>query len=146
MRFLTKLVVRAFYIALWVKQRATIGAQVALVHEGNVLLVRHSYKPGWHLPGGGIDPPETPENAVARELREEVAITLTSPPTFVGVFPNPTAQARGDYIMAFRAAGFTEMPNLKTSWEIAETKWFPLQHLPSDCSAICRRIIDLLDT
>jgi len=145
MRFLTKLALRAFYIALWLKQRATIGAQVALLHEGKVLLVRHSYKPGWHLPGGGIDPPETPENALTRELREEVAITLTSPPTLLGIFPNPLVQARGDYVVAFLATAFTEIPNSKRSWEIAEVKWFPLQQLPSDCSLICRRILDRVD-
>ena len=49
--------------------------------SGRILLIRSvdpadRAKPAWwELPGGGIDPGETPEDACLRELREEVGLT-----------------------------------------------------------------------
>jgi 8-oxo-dGTP pyrophosphatase MutT (NUDIX family) len=41
-----------------------------------VLLVQRRDVPVWVLPGGGIDPNETPENAVIREILEETGFTV----------------------------------------------------------------------
>lgn len=40
-----------------------------------VLLVRPSYKPGWDIPGGYVEPGESPKQACAREVEEELGIT-----------------------------------------------------------------------
>ena len=49
---------------------------VAVWHDGRLLTVRHSYRPGDALPGGTLAPGEMPAQAAARELREEVGISL----------------------------------------------------------------------
>jgi 8-oxo-dGTP diphosphatase len=41
---------------------------------GRVLLVRPTYKPGWDIPGGYLHPGETPSEAAAREVSEELGI------------------------------------------------------------------------
>lgn len=47
--------------------------------EGRVLLVKPTYKPGWDLPGGMAEEHEPPEDAVRRELAEELGLEVSVP-------------------------------------------------------------------
>ena len=55
-----------------------VGA--VLVRDGQMLAARRSAPPelagGWELPGGKVDPGETEEQAVVREVREELGIAV----------------------------------------------------------------------
>jgi 8-oxo-dGTP diphosphatase len=53
--------------------RVAAGALIRSA-EGQVLLVRPSYKDGWDIPGGYVEPGESPGNACARELQEEIGL------------------------------------------------------------------------
>lgn len=59
---------------------------LALDDAGRVLLVRHNYMPGWHLPGGGVARGEPPAEAVIRELREETGLLSNDAPQFVHLY------------------------------------------------------------
>lgn len=44
--------------------------------RGRVLLCELTYKSDWDLPGGVVDPHESPRTALAREVREELGLAL----------------------------------------------------------------------
>jgi len=50
----------------------------ALVRDGRILMVHHveGERTYWTLPGGGIEPGETPEQAAVREVFEETGIAV----------------------------------------------------------------------
>ncbi|HXH11437.1 MAG TPA: NUDIX domain-containing protein [Alphaproteobacteria bacterium] len=54
-----------------------VGVGGAVVHEGRLLLVRRASRYGrgnWQVPGGFIEPDETIEAAVVREVAEEAGV------------------------------------------------------------------------
>jgi 8-oxo-dGTP diphosphatase len=54
----------------------TVGALLVLDHEGAVLVLRQLHREGWTLPGGLLDHGESPAEAVVRETREELGLTI----------------------------------------------------------------------
>jgi ADP-ribose pyrophosphatase YjhB (NUDIX family) len=60
--------------AIWAPSALGVAGAV-FDHRGQVLLVRHSYNPGWRLPGGGVNRGEPPRDALLRELAEEVGLS-----------------------------------------------------------------------
>ena len=73
---LTNLAFRLHMLARSVISPSILGVSGAVFDgEGRVLLVRHSYAPGWHLPSGGVRRGEHPDTAVRRELTEEVGLS-----------------------------------------------------------------------
>ena len=56
--------------------RLPISVKGVLIHRGRVLLLRNE-RGEWELPGGRLDDGETPEEAVAREIREETGLMVS---------------------------------------------------------------------
>jgi 8-oxo-dGTP diphosphatase len=62
----------------WRLARSRNEGTVVAVYVGSaLLLVRCSYRRGWHLPGGSVRHGETPEAAARRELAEEIGFTAS---------------------------------------------------------------------
>ncbi|MBI4100054.1 NUDIX hydrolase [Candidatus Microgenomates bacterium] len=57
-----------------------MAAAALFVNDKNeVLLVKPTYKTHWEIPGGVVEENESPRNAVIREVKEELGLTLTNP-------------------------------------------------------------------
>lgn len=107
----------------------TIGARVICCDEaGRVLLVRHSYAKGWHLPGGGVEIGETARQAAIRELAEEGGVEPLAAPALVGFYANQK-NFPNDHIAIFRVDAWRAcVPHAGP--EIAERGFFARDALP----------------
>ena len=103
----------------------SIGARLAAFDAGGrVFLVRHSYIPGWHLPGGAVEHGETPREAALREAREEGGIAVSAPPVLLNLYLHPTF-GRRDYVAVFVARDVARDPTRATAGpEIREAGFF----------------------
>jgi 8-oxo-dGTP diphosphatase len=91
---------------------------IAFDHQGRLLLIRRVNDPGsgqWSLPGGRVEPGETDEQAVIRELREETGLDVI-PGTLVGTV------TRGRYEIYDYACTITG-GNLTAGDDASDARW-----------------------
>jgi ADP-ribose pyrophosphatase YjhB (NUDIX family) len=141
---------RSFQQAIWPHVRAildvyyrltrgvTLGVRAMVIDgAGRVFLVKHSYVPGWHLPGGGVEPGETIAAAMARELFEETNIKLAGEPLLHGLFFN-NRESRRDHVALFIVRDFVQDKPPQPNYEIVEHGFFALDALPVDTGRATR--------
>lgn len=120
----------------------TLGAQgVVFDAQRRVFLIQHSYVPGWHFPGGGVEPGETIAAALARELMEEGNIALTGPPVLHGIFLNDRVSRR-DHVALYVVRAFTQAAAPVPDREIVAHGFFPLDDLPPGTVRAVRARLD----
>ena len=123
-----RLLYLGFKIFCFIFRPVRMGVRILLVREGRVWLVRHTYVPGWHLPGGGPKRGETLEQAARREAFEETGAELGEL-NLMGAYTN-FIQWKTDHSIVFICTDFeiTGRPD----GEIAELRAFALDDLPVD--------------
>jgi 8-oxo-dGTP diphosphatase len=57
-------------------KRMAAGA-LLMNHQGDLLIVKPTYRDDWLIPGGTIEEHESPRHACVREVWEEIGLTLT---------------------------------------------------------------------
>jgi 8-oxo-dGTP pyrophosphatase MutT (NUDIX family) len=117
----------------------TLGVRVAVLDpQDNVLLVRHTYAPGWHFPGGAVDRREAMADAAVRELREEALLAARGEPLLHGVFLSLT-ENKSDHIGLYVVREWDSIEGKARVLEIAEARFFPSSELPQGTTGGTRR-------
>jgi ADP-ribose pyrophosphatase YjhB (NUDIX family) len=133
-----KAVRQAQRIAGLLRRPMTLGVRaIALDGAGRVFLVRHTYVPGFHLPGGGVESGETAVASLMRELEEEGGLSGGDPPRLIGFYYNPR-HSRRDHVALYLVAGMIQTIARAPDWEIAESGFFPVDALPADATPSTR--------
>jgi 8-oxo-dGTP pyrophosphatase MutT (NUDIX family) len=123
-------------------QRMTIGARVMVVDGDRVLLIRHTYVPGWQFPGGGVDPGETVQEAAMREVLEETGHRVVGPMELIDIFHNSSSVTNRDHVAFYVAKNFELAFERKPDREIAEVGWFDRFSLPRQVTPATSQRID----
>jgi 8-oxo-dGTP pyrophosphatase MutT (NUDIX family) len=109
---------------------------LALTAQGRIVLVKLTYAPDWRLPGGGCKSSENPEQAVLRELAEEIGLLRH------GAIVQVPASDPDDDGTLFIVSDVEYAP--RRTFEIAQVGEFHPRRLPPDVSRLWRGTIERL--
>jgi ADP-ribose pyrophosphatase YjhB (NUDIX family) len=118
----------------------TLGVRVVLRDAaGAFLLIKHTYRPGWYLPGGGVEVGETADLAARRETEEETGYAVEGPLRLLAFYHNHRFH-RNDHVVLFEAQAFSKTGDPRPA-EIAAAGFFPADALPGDTTPSTRQRI-----
>jgi 8-oxo-dGTP pyrophosphatase MutT (NUDIX family) len=124
----------------WFLRRPQItGVKCVMTHDGDVLLVRHTYgNRAWDLPGGSVKRHELPLDAARREMHEELGRRIDDWAALGELYV--TTNHHRDNLHLFQA----ELPDRRIDLdltELAEANWFRRDSLPQDVGRFVRPIM-----
>ena len=128
---------------VWLTQaRFTVTAGGVVEDErGRVLLLHHVFRKGsgWGVPGGFLRKGEQPEEALRRELREEIGMELESAELAIV----RTLQRPRQVEIIFRCRALSAgLPRERKSAEVDRAAWFERDALPSNLDPDQHRLIE----
>jgi ADP-ribose pyrophosphatase YjhB (NUDIX family) len=99
----------------------------ALIFEGERVLLAHRRAiDWWNLPGGAMDPHETVDEALRREVHEETGLEIEIG-QLVGVYSKPLKQ---EIVLSFRCRVIGGTLGAIDDEDIDESRYFPVHELP----------------
>ena len=107
--------------------RTPNAASVALINKDKVLLIQRNRKPYfgmWSLPGGRLEPGETPEEAAQREVLEETGLNCFR---LMPIRKMHLGDAGNFLLQVFATEGFEG--EIVTSDEVSAHRWARLDDL-----------------
>ena len=114
----------------------TIRYQAAIIQDDKILLIKHSeFESGrsyWILPGGGIEPGETEEECVLREVKEETSLDVNIKSLLMDESSHPDSVYRifrtylCEPVAGTATPGYEPEPEVAEYYSITEVKWFDL--------------------
>ena len=119
------------------------GSQALVERDGKVLLGRRRNNPSaglWDIPGGFVDEPEHPLDALHRELREETGLEI-EPTEFLGIWMQEY-NARNVLCLTWlaRSVGGEE----RAGDDLVELRWFGPDELPEPPELAFETFVEIL--
>ncbi|MCC6643895.1 NUDIX hydrolase, partial [Candidatus Peregrinibacteria bacterium] len=112
--------------------------------KGEVLLCHRTDRNTWNLPGGVIDPNESPWDAAIREVYEETGLKVRLQ-KLTGVYFKKRPKTAGQETLVFNFLCERISGRIHTTNEAQQIKFFPISKLPKNLKPNQRqRILDYL--
>ena len=121
------------------QQRFTVTAGALIFNnDGKVLLLKHRFRAGsgWGIPGGFLELGEQPEEAMRRELREEIGLEVEH----VEIFTSRSFKRPRQVEILFRCRADSDVKPLTI--EVERAKWFSLDALPAGLPKDQRALVE----
>ena|SRR6266498_5590693 len=122
------------------------GAAGAIIHEGNILLVRHNLLKKWQIPGGLQEVGESVQQTVQREIKEEIGLDLVAG-SLIGIYSHPkwTIEFPDEskiqqLTFFFMMEGKISPVSIQAS-EISAYQFFPPDKIPDETFDCCKQKI-----
>jgi ADP-ribose pyrophosphatase YjhB (NUDIX family) len=119
---------RRWSVRLWHPRFAVTAGGVVTDNRGRVLLLKHRFRPGsgWGVPGGFLESGEHPEDALRRELLEEVGMEITN----LKLVATKTFRKPKQVEIIFSCQAVSDPETL--NFEIQTAGWFAPDALPPE--------------
>lgn len=122
----------------------TAGALI-FNYSGEVLLLKHRFRAGsgWGIPGGFLELGEQPEEALRRELREEIGLEVSH----VEIFTTRSFKRPRQVEILFRCRANAHGAEVQPlTMEVEHAEWFSPQNLPAGLPTDQRLLIERATT
>ncbi len=120
------------------QRRFTVTAGAIVFNDkGQLLLLEHEFRPDsrWGIPGGFLNNREQPDEALRRELQEEVALEIDDVE-----FLFARTLTRPQQVEIYFACKAKNEP-IPSSFEIRKAGWFEIDDLPEELSQDQQKMI-----
>ena len=133
---------RLIWAYWWIRRPVVLGVRVLVADEDRVLLVNHSYREGWLLPGGTPESGESLVTTARREVREETGVAVRDV-TLLGIYSSLAAPESNHVAVFTGQAGKTKANQEMSAQnvEVEAVRWVDGDRLPEAASAQTRTIL-----
>jgi 8-oxo-dGTP pyrophosphatase MutT (NUDIX family) len=106
--------------------RFPVSVKGVVIRDGKVILLRNE-RDEWELPGGKLEPTESPEQCLAREIKEELGLEIV-PERILNSWTYTIVPGVSVVILAYGCVE-SSRDDAVLSDEHRELRWFPLAEI-----------------
>lgn len=140
-KFIYKLGTPVIKLYWFIFRPATFGVKCIIRRGNEILMIRNTYGKGWWtFPGGGIEKGESDEQAIRREIQEELGVGLLNL-KLVGKFLS-TVEYKKDNVTVLSAE--VESVNFAIQEaEIQEVRWVSFDAPPTPMGRVAKQALSM---